>query len=243
MSDDLRIAVGIPSGGQVHVLWAHMYASLQWPVSGERHTLCLVKVPIANARNNMALTAIERECKYLFFIDDDVLIPNWAPKRLVYLMEQNDDWDAISGVYATKTEPPEPLIFGGEPGSTGTYWDWKMGDIFPIWGAGLGCSIIRVSSLKKLKEPYFAFTEASDGITHESQGEDLYFYKKLADAGGKVMCDGNVICGHMDRNTDKIYSLWRDSKPFKNADPDFLSSPRSAAVPNEPIASAVSKRT
>lgn len=238
---ELRIAVGMPSGGNVHILWAHMYSQLQWPVSGERHTLCLIKIPIATARNNMALTAMDRECKYLFFIDDDVLIPNFAPKRMIYLMEQNDDWDAISGVYATKTEPPEPLIFGGDVGSTGAYWNWKMGDVFPIWGAGLGCSLIRVSAFDKLEEPYFAFTESTDGVSHSSEGEDLYFYKNLVEAGGKVMCDGNVICGHMDRDTSKIYSLWRDCKPFKNAKQEFLDNPVAASVPDKAVTSALSK--
>lgn len=239
---ELRVAVGLPSGGNVHILWAHSYSALQWPVSAERHTLCLVKIPIATARNNMAQTAIDRDCKYLFFIDDDVLIPSFAPRRMIYLMEQNDDWDALTGVYATKTAPPEPLIFGGEPGTTGTFWDWKMGEIFPVWGAGLGCCIIRVDALKKMEDPWFAFSEQTDGISTESEGEDLFFFRRLAEQGGTTMCDGSILCGHMDRDTHKVYSLWKDCKPYKNARSEFLEDPLSAAVPEEAVTSVIQSR-
>lgn len=238
---ELKVAVGLPSSGKVHVLWAYMYSQLQWPVSGERNTMILVKVPIATARNNIALSALERDCKYLFFIDDDVLVPNFAPKRMIYLMEQNDDWDAISGVYVTKTTPPEPLIFGGEPGSTGAFWDWRMGELFPIWGAGLGCCIIRIDAIRKMQEPYFAFGETSDGISSMSEGEDLYFFRKLAEQGGTTMCDGSIMCGHMDRDNDKIFSIWKDSKPYKNAIPEFLADPLAAAVPEDAVTSVITK--
>jgi hypothetical protein len=167
----VKYAVAIPSNGPVHIAWAIMYSQLQWPVSGERNTIVPIKVPIATARNNCAIAAKERDCKYLVFIDDDVLIPDSAMKLMLYQMEQNDDWDAITGVYCTKTIPPEPLIFGGKPEDvSGPYWDWKMGETFPVWGAGLGCCVIRVSAFDKIEEPYFAFVESSDGMNSEKEG-------------------------------------------------------------------------
>jgi hypothetical protein len=238
---ELKIAVGLPSSGKVHILWAYMFSQLQWPVSAERNTMVLVKVPIATARNNIALSAIQRDCKYLFFFDDDVLMPNFAPKRMIYLMEQNDDWDALTGVYVTKTTPPEPLLFGGEPGTVGAYWDWRMGEIFPVWGAGLGCCVVRVDALKKMEEPYFAFGEQSDGVSSSTEGEDLFFFRKLAEQGGTMMADGSILCGHMDRDSDKIYSLWKDSKPYKNAIPEFLEDPLAGSVPEDAVTSVIAK--
>lgn len=239
----MRYAVAIPSNGPVHIAWAIMYSQLQWPVSGERNTIVPIKVPIATARNNCALKAMERDCKYLIFIDDDVLIPDYAMKLLLYQMEQNDDWDAITGVYVTKTTPPEPLIFAGEPGdASGPFWDWRMGETFPIWGAGLGCCVIRVSAFEKIKEPYFAFVQSSDGVNSQNEGEDLYFFRLLHEAGGKVMCNGSVLCGHMDRESNKVYNMWKDSKPYKNAIPEFLEDPLSATVPDSPEMEVISKR-
>lgn len=219
-----------------------MYSQLQWPVSGERNTMIPVGIPIATARNNCAASALDKGCKYLVFIDDDVLIPNYAMKLLMYQMEQNDDWDAITGVYVTKTTPPEPLIFNhGEV--IGPYWDWKMGETFPIWGAGLGCCVIRVSAFEKLEEPWFAFEEQADGMNSGKIGEDLYFFKKLHEAGGQAFCNGSVLCGHVDRETSKVYNMWKDSKPYKNAIPEFLADPLGQAVPDEPEHSIISKRS
>jgi glycosyltransferase involved in cell wall biosynthesis len=237
----LKYAVAIPSNGPVHIAWAIMYSQLQWPVSGERNTIVPVKVPIATARNNCAIQAQKRGCKYLVFIDDDVLIPDSAMKLMLYQMEQNDDWDAITGVYCTKSIPPEPLIFGGKPEDvSGPYWDWKMGETFPVWGAGLGCCVIRVSAFDKIEEPYFAFVESSDGMNSEKEGEDLHFFRKLYEAGGKVFCNGSILCGHMDRKDDKVYSMWKDSKPYKNRIPE-LAETLERMVPDEPTASVISK--
>lgn len=236
-----KIAVGIPSRGPVHIVWAIQYAGLKYPVSCERNILVSIDKPIAGSRNNMAWTTLDREYDYLFFIDDDVLIPDYALVRMHYQMQQNDDWDAITGVYATKTSPPEPLIFGNDPSHAEPYWDWKMGETFPVWGAGLGCCLIRASAFHKLiekygkDEPFFAFQESGDGLNSASIGEDLYFFKKLYDAGGKVMCDGAVICGHMDLKTHRVYQLWKDCKPYKNASPEFLADPMAQRVGNVPV--------
>ena len=243
-----KIAVAIPSRGPVHVVWAIQYSSLKFPVSGERHLIVAVDQPIATVRNNMAHTAIDRDLDYLFFVDDDVLMPDFSLVRMHYQLEQNDDWDAITGVYPTKTNPPEPLIFGGTPSHAEPYWDWRMGETFPVWGAGLGCCLIRVSAFQKMldeygdDQPLFAFAETGDGLNSTGIGEDLFFFKRLFQMGGKVMCDGSILCGHLDMKDHKVYQLWQDCKPYKNAIPEFLADPASLRVGSDPVESIVSKK-
>lgn len=231
----------LPSNGDVSIQWAIAYASLRPPsVSCTKQILASVGVPIATARNNFAHTAIAREQDYLFFLDDDVLVPDDTLSRMHWLMENNPDWDALTGVYVTKTTPPEPLIFAGTPEDAEPYWDWKMGEVFPVWGAGLGCCMIRVSAFDKLEDPYFAFAESSDGANSVSVGEDLYFFRHLYEAGGKVMCDGTLLCGHIDRKDKKIFSMWKESLPYKNALPGFLDDPKGARVPENAVMSSIS---
>jgi hypothetical protein len=91
-----------------------------------------------------------------------------------------------------------------------------------------------------MEEPWFAFSEQSDGISLSSEGEDLFFFRRLAEQGGTTMCDGAIICGHMDRDTDKVYSLWKDCKPYKNARKEFLDDPLAASVPEKAITSVIS---
>lgn len=230
--EKVKLVVGIPSRGPVHVVWAFSYANLAWPVGMDRATTLTVGEEVATARNNIAKNALERGAEYLFFIDDDVTIPNFAAQRMMWLMENNEDWDLLSGIYVTKTSPPEPLIFGTETGG-GAFWDWRCGEIFPIGGCGLGCALIRVSALEKVEEPWFAWKEEGDGFNKGGEGEDLHFCRRLREAGGTLMADGHVLCGHIDNKKNEMFRLDRASKPFKNALPEFLADPVSGQVPDK----------
>jgi hypothetical protein len=231
--EPVKLVVGIPSRGQTHIVWSFSFSQLMWPVSMSRSTTLTVGEEVATARCNIARNAIDRGAEFLFFIDDDVTIPNYGPQRMLYLMEQNPEWDVLSAVYVTKTAPPEPLIFG-ENLSDGAYWNWRCGEVFEIGGCGMGCCVIRTSAFEKFPEPWFAWTDESDGINKGGEGEDLYFCRKLTEAGGTLMADGAVLCGHIDMKTGSLYRLWRDSRPFKNALPEFLADPASGQVGDSP---------
>lgn len=243
----LTVGVGMPSGGNVHIMWAFRTFGLDWPVSIDLRYMIPVGMPIANARTSIAQNAMAYGLKYLFFIDDDVLLPNFAPLRMLDLMENNPDWDALTGIYTTKRTPAEPLVFGGDPDSSGVYRDWRMGEIFPVWGAGLGCCVIRTDVFHRLDKwavddlgvdpdqefpgaPYFAFIKESSGVASGSVGEDLFFFRNLQKIGAKVMADGAVLCGHIDRKTNKVYQLGLDSLPAKNAVPGFFDDPIGSTV-------------
>lgn len=213
-----RLMVGIPSRGPVHIAWAMMLQTLQYPVGEARITKVAPGMEIAAARNNMVLAAQEANVEYLFFIDDDVTIPSFAPRRMLFEMETHPEWDMLTGVYCTKSNPPEPLIFRDKPGA---FWDWRLGETFPITGAGMGCALIRMTAFDRFKDPWFRFHEHNDGVNSRSEGEDMYFCRRLREEGGTIMCDGAVICGHIDIKTGDLYRLWEDTPPVRNALPEF----------------------
>jgi hypothetical protein len=227
-NEEIGVVVGLPARGRVRIEWAIMFRSLQAPVNGSMVTKTVLNAPIAQAREAVADWAVEQNCRYLFFVDDDVLMPNNSVRRLVYQMDNNPDWDLISGIYVTKTNvnavPPdvhEPLIFGGKPGSPHAFFDWKLDDIFPIWGCGMGCAMIRVETLKNLPKPWFAEGATVDGMDSREIGEDLYFCEKLRENGGTLMADGGLLCGHID-NEGAVHALDLDAAPIQNASPEVL---------------------
>lgn len=213
-----RVYVGIPSRGPVHIAWHMNMMELSWPVNESVKTRIAPGMEIAAARNNLVLDAQGVGAKYLFFIDDDVTIPRDAPHHMMYQMETHPEWDVLTGIYVTKSVPPEPLIFGGPRGSSGAFWDWKVGETFPVWGCGMGCALIRMSAFDKFPDPWFKFSESHDdnGGTLK-EGEDMYFCRKLIENGGVIMADGSVICGHIDVKDGKLYRLWADTPPVRNA--------------------------
>lgn len=215
----IGVVIGVPSRGNIRLEWAAMLKSLGEPVNYSWALQTTLGKPVDEGRNMVARYAVEHNANYLFFIDDDVLVPNQALRRMVYSMEQNPEWDLLSGIYVTKSDPPEPLIFGENP--DGAFWDWKFNEIFPISGCGMGCCLIRGSALQKVKEPWFYYRHEAEGINRLEEGEDLYFCRKLREAGGVLMADGGVLCGHIDEN-GKVYSLDSESLPIKRADPEEL---------------------
>jgi len=225
---EIGVVIGIPTRGTVRSEWAVMYRSLQTPVNGSTCTKTVIDGPVAQSRESVAMWALENKAKYLFFLDDDVLVPNNGLRRLVYLLDNNPDWDLVTGVYVTKVNPealppeqPEPLVFGGKPGTPGAFWDWKLDEQFPIWGCGMGACLIRVSALADLEQPYFAWTERTDGFDSYGMGEDMYFCKKMVDAGKTLYCDGGLLCGHIGKD-GIIHALPIESRPVQEADKEVL---------------------
>src|SRR6266851_930356 len=159
--------------------------------------------------------AFENKLKYLFFLDEDTVPPTFALRRLIFLAENNPQMDVIGGIYFSKCETPAPLVFAG-PGQ-GSYWDWKVGELFKVWGIGMGCTLIRTTAFEKIKPPYFLTVKGDasvDGVPYgEAWTEDLFFADKLNKAGGKIFADGSIICDHYDVNTMKSYTLPPMSKP------------------------------
>lgn len=142
--------------------------------------------------------------RFLFFLDDDVIMPPDTLRRLVHRMDNlPEDVGAISGVYYSKSEPGEPLIF--KERGRGSYYDWRIGDFFKIWAAGCGLVLIRTEALRRMIEqqshPLFSIDYGlhmnEKGVLEaRSITEDLYFYTKM----GKTLAPNG-----------KPYSLWIDT--------------------------------
>jgi hypothetical protein len=100
---------------------------------------------VADARNMSVRTFIQDKFEWLFFIDHDVILP---PNTFVWLNEMmvKGDVPIFGGIYFTKSQPSEPLIYRGN--GTGYYSKWKFGDKVWVDGMGLGCHMIHGSIIK-----------------------------------------------------------------------------------------------
>ena len=170
------------------------------------------------ARNEIARGALQSESKYLLFIDDDVAVPFFTVRKLIYELEQHPEVSVIGGIYTTKTIPSEPLVFRGN--GTGSFWEWKQGDVFEVTGIATGCMMIRTEVFKKIEEPWFLnydhqILSPRGEVINDTGTDDLYFCKKITDAGMKILADGNVICVHWDTEKGVPYCLSETSYPMR----------------------------
>lgn len=213
------LVIGVPTLGRpVPLAWAFAFKSLSTPINYNTIFQVVEGQPVADARNQIAKYAVEVDAKYLFFLGDDVEVPAYTLKQLIHRMEQDPTLAVVGGVYCSKCEPSAPLVFIGN--GQGSFWDWKIGDYFEVTGMGMDCTLIRVSALKDIPEPWFK-TVDEDGFldgknSAESWTEDLYFFNKLIKLEQwKVYCDAQIICKHWDVYENKPYGLPVGSLPLR----------------------------
>ena len=158
--------------------------------------------------------AVKDGAKYLWFPDDDMSFPNDTVRVLLAEMAQADDKTmVIGGIYSSKSNPSEPLVYRGE--GLGAFWKWKAGDIFEVTSLGTGCMLIDVEKLKCIPRPWFKTVDAGG----YKRSDDLYFCDKVRNAGFKIVAHGGIICGHWlynerDRKFD-CYYLDKNSYPMR----------------------------
>ena len=212
------LMIAIPTLGRpVPLQWALNFKSMNPPINFNCDFNIVMGKEIGEARNALAKAAVQRGCKYLFFLGDDVVAPPHTIRQLIYRMENTPEIDVVGGVYCAKADPAAPLVFKGN--GQGSYWDWKIGEFFECTGLGMDCTLIRTSIFEKLPEPWFKTVDTDsfvDGIPGaESWTEDLYFLKKVSDAGGRIYCDAAIICEHHDVYGGKVWKLPSDSLPMR----------------------------
>jgi len=201
-----KFALGLPTWGKVTSEWAAAYAQLQWPLGCNMTPLWIKGEKIDDARNQIVKEALNIGASHVLFIADDVIPP---PNIAIQLLARNKP--IVTGVYWTKTYPPEPYIWRGV--QQGPFLKWKVGEFFQIDMAGCDALMVETSVFRNLPEPWFHcnWTWEPDDLVSPLSTEDFHFYVKARAAGYEVWCDSLVQCNHQDRDTGVMFGCPIDS--------------------------------
>ena len=141
---------------------------------------------------------------------------------------ETSDAVAAGGIYTTRTEAPEPVLYM-TPGG-GSHWNWKVGEVFPCWSIGFGCLMIKTSVFQSLPKPWFKTLDTLDEVRQFPElfpqalerdwkrcgvTSDIFFFTKLAQFGYKVLAHGGVLPKHWDVAKNKAHSLPENSYPMQ----------------------------
>lgn len=221
------LMIGVPlSGNPLVPDFTFAFIQLHPPMNYNIEYARTIGMPVAEARCTLARQAREKNCKYLFFVDEDVTPPAHTIRQLIYHLEHFPRAAVAGGIYCHKSPPSFPMVFRGN--GAGSYWDWKVGEVFEASGLGCGCMMIRVEALDTIPEPWFKTVDNveafKEGIMKgEMWTEDLYFCHKIKEAKGKgvpeggwqILADGGLIPDHWDARTRTPYNLPPHSAPMK----------------------------
>jgi hypothetical protein len=164
---------------------------------------------IADGRNDLVNHMLANNFDYIFFVDNDVILPKNA---LVDLY--NMQWYITTGTYPRKepqtiTDAVEyTTLYNHNENNLKVYCPTFMpvsclekGKITPVDCCGLGCTLIRRDLFSKIEIPYFFFAhEGNPGKNNCDEyciGEDMYFCRKVLRAGIQIWAHGSVLCGHI----------------------------------------------
>jgi hypothetical protein len=158
---------------------------------------------VANNRNWLIDQVIDTGAKYLLFVDDDVALPYKAFKELHSTAKDNPD-AMIVGVYYFKGSDPMIQVVEDDyivPA------DVTPGKTFEAVSTGLGCALIPISILKKMRdtEPGIPYCWVTNKEGEPFQGEDEWFTHRLRNKYGfKIICNTNVQCLHIYKPTGEF---------------------------------------
>jgi hypothetical protein len=218
MSDKFNgIAMLVASSGRwVPIEWAFSLSSFTFPVGmsvvwflgkADKERLANGEITRAMQREQLMEKALELGTEYIMFLDDDTVSPAWAVQSLHRVLANNPEAGIAGGIYCTKEAEPQPLVF--EELGAGPSYNWVVGDVFECKGLGTGCMMIKSSILKDIPKPWFyephhnpigVEVEIAGNkipIAKETGTDDLYFCKKVTEAGYKILAHGGVLPVHV----------------------------------------------
>jgi hypothetical protein len=194
--------------------WLDAFATLQSPVPMGGF---IVRNPgldkmreICIGRQAIVDKALKIGARYVFFLDDDVVLPSDALVRLYESLRQNPKARVIGGLYAQA---------GWTQGNVPAAWDETQTPLTSIpldrvircAGVGSGCMLLDLSVLPRIPRPWFSF---QDRVHNKMwKGDDVLLCDKVWAAGYEVLLDGRVQCDHLDARVTS--SNFKGKSPYE----------------------------
>lgn len=145
-----RLLVVSPTLGIVRAEWAiARYGQMippNWSMVYSPIQACMpMNYLVAEAQNIGVQSMMKSDFEWLFFHEDDVVLPLDCFLKLNRYMKKAD-YPIVSGLYYLKSNPPEPILYRGLGNSY--YDDFKIGDKVWVDGVPTGCLLIHRSVLE-----------------------------------------------------------------------------------------------
>jgi hypothetical protein len=145
--------------------------------------------------------------KYIMTLETDNMTP---PDGLLKLYENIGKYDAIGGLYWTKGEGGQPMIYGDPSIHPKNFIPQipKAETLQEANGLGMGFNLFKMEIFKdpRIPKPWFkTVQDYQAGVGVKCYTQDLYFYENAGKYGYKFACDTRVKVGHYDINTDIVW--------------------------------------
>jgi hypothetical protein len=206
---DMSTICIIPTRGIIPAKVVQSWLGLMSPMNQKFLRIFVEKMEVGEAYNYGIQMILENKelskWKYVMTLEEDNCPP---PDGLLKLYESIKDYDVVAGLYWTKGEGGQPMIYGNPKEMPRNYIPQiPIPDaVQPCNGLGMGFNLFRLDMFKKIEKPWFrTLQEYTPGVGVRMATQDMYFYDKAAQKGYTFASDNRIKVGHWDQNTETMW--------------------------------------
>jgi len=181
------------------------------PMNQKFFRIFMTNMEVGDAYNAAIETILSnpelKNWKYVLTLEEDNMPP---PDGLLKLYEGMKKFDVIGGLYWTKGEGGQPMIYG-DPKAIPLNFIPQIPlqeTIQPCCGLGMGFTLFKLDIFKdpKLEKPWFkTCQEYIPGMGGKTYTQDLFFFERAHKLGYKMACDTRVKVGHYSYEQDIVW--------------------------------------
>lgn len=231
----LKVAISIPTEGHTlpeaydnHLILAQRLGGLQerWRYEKrnpryEFYWYTTGRLLTQMAREKLVRVALAAKLDFIIMFDDDMILPPNMIEKMLEDMEARPEIDILAPLAFQRTPPYFPVLYvvteGYDPIRHTSFYANEVQENYPkdklveCDAVGFGAVCIRMSLIKKMKEPYFMSTTPT--------GEDIFFCvnaKKQAKA--RVFMDTRIKLGHISTPAivdEPFVDKWKKETKYK----------------------------
>lgn len=185
------------------------WLNLMMPMNQMVFRLPVMGMEVGDAYNHAVETILAHpqlsKFKYMLTVEHDNMPP---PDGLLKLYESIGKFDAVSGLYWTKGELGQPMIYG-DPREMPKSFAPQVpipNALQECNGLGMGFTLFKLSMFSKVPKPWFKTLQeysTSEGMKGATQ--DLFFFNNAAREGFRFACDTRIKVGHMDPESGMVW--------------------------------------
>ena len=207
---DLSTICIVPTRGMISAKVTQCWMSMIMPMNQKFTRVFMIGMEVGEAYTSAIAQILAHpdlsKWKYILTLEEDNLPP---PDGLIKLYENIDNYVALGGLYWTKGEGGQPMIYGDPKDSELNFRPQQpLQEIQECNGLGMGFTLFNLDMFKdpRIEQPWFkTFNEWDPQKGAKVYTQDLYFFEKIRKLGYKVACDTRVKVGHYSFETDVVW--------------------------------------
>lgn len=208
---DLSTICIIPTRGVIPAKVVQNWMGLMLPMNQKFIRMFVsgmeVGAAYTHAIEQIVANPVLRSWKYILTLEEDNMPP---ADGLIKLYEGMEEFDVVGGLYWTKGENGQPMIYG-DP----TMEELNFIPQIPLPetlqktnGLGMGFNLFKLDIFRdpRVPRPYFkTVQEFTPFVGAKGYSQDLYFYENIHKLGYNVACDTRIKVGHYSLEEDIVW--------------------------------------